>query len=101
MDNLTVRGIVLGILRAYMEPSDRHEKEIDALLPLLQHAPVPAVRDQAAHVSRIWLGLRGRCPIHYRRLMFYRIRHLDQELEKLNQMTRPRRKRGDIHRKAC
>lgn len=88
-----IRGVVLGILRAYSEPNDQHEKEIEALLPLLQCVTEPKVREQAAKCTRLWLGLDGRCPIHYRRLIFYRLRHLDRELENLEKMTRPRKAR--------
>lgn len=89
MDNLTVRGIVLGILNAYSEPNEEHEIEIEMLLPLLQHAPTEPVRQQAAKASRLWLGLKHRCPLHHRRLIFYRLRHLDNALSQLETMTRP------------
>lgn len=93
MDALTVRGIVLGILKAYQTPSEQSEKEIEAILPLLQYAPLPRVREQAAHASRLWLGLRDRCPMHHRRLIYYRLRHLDNALDQLERMTRPVKKK--------
>ena len=93
LDDTTVRGMVLGILEAYSNPSDESEREIEAILPLLQHAPREKVRAQAAHVSRLWLGTKGRCPIHYRRLLFWRLRHLDNALSGLEKMTRPNRRK--------
>lgn len=91
-DHRVVRGIVLHILKAYMHPEDPEaERDIEKALPLLMHADQP-VREQAATVSRLWLGLKQRDPIRYRRLIFYRLRHLDMELERLNQMTRPKKK---------
>jgi len=53
-----IRGIVLGILRAYSEPNEKHEKEIKTLLPLLQCVTEPKVREQASsqvHSALAWL----------------------------------------------
>ena len=93
-DPRVIRGIVLHILKAYSEPSDSNEKEIEDTLPylLLPNVDRP-VRAQAAQVTRLWLGLKHRDPIRHRRLIFYRLRHLDIALEKLNQMTRPKKVR--------
>jgi hypothetical protein len=90
LDDRTVRGIVLGILRAYSQPSEKSENEIEAILPLLQHAPNPNVRNQAATCSRLWMATKGRDPIRYRKLIFYRLRLLDHEIENLEKMTRPK-----------
>jgi hypothetical protein len=92
IDDKTTRGIVLAVLRAYGEPSEQSEKQIEGILPLLQHAVRPEVRAQAAKASRLWLGTKFRDPIRYRRLMFYRLRHLDNALNDLEKMTRPRKK---------
>lgn len=91
LDRRVVRGIVLHILNAYQEPSDENEAEIEKVLPLLQSAD-RLVRDQAAKASRLWMGLKQRCPLHHRRLIFYRLRHLDNALSQLEKMTRPKRK---------
>lgn len=91
LDKLTTRSVVLGLLKAYSEPSEESEKEIEAILPLLQYSASSEVRDQAAHVTRLWLGLQGRCGHCHPRLVHYRLHHLDNELEKLNQMTTPKK----------
>lgn len=91
-DPRVVRGMVLSILKAYQSPEDPDcEKDIEQILPLLQYAEQP-IRNQAAAVTRIWLGLKHRDPIRFRRLIFYRLRHLDNELSRLERMTRPEAK---------
>jgi hypothetical protein len=84
------RGLVLRILEAYQCPSDEHEKDIEQMLTLLVHS-LPETREQAARVSRLWLGLKDRDPIRHRRLIYYRLRHLDNELSRLEALTRPKK----------
>ena len=94
IDERTTRGIVLWILKSYGEPSAKTEKEIEASLPMLRLSRDPVVRMQAAHASRLWMGLRDRDPIRHERLIFYRLRHLDNALNDLERMTRPKRKKA-------
>jgi hypothetical protein len=91
-DPRILRGIVLHILNAYQDPSDENEREIDETLPLLLLERFgPKVTEQAGRITRLWLGLKQRDPIKHRRLIFYRLRHLDNELSKLERMTRPKK----------
>jgi hypothetical protein len=89
---IVVRGLVLHLLAQYQEPSEKSEKEIEKVLPLLYLAE-PKVRAQAAHASRLWMGTKDRCPVHYRRLLFYRLRHLDNALDQLERMTRLKKRK--------
>jgi hypothetical protein len=92
-DPRILRGIVLHILDQYQRPEDpKAEHEIEETLPLLQleRFGLP-VREQAARITKIWLGLKGRDPLKHRRLIFYRLRHLDNELSELERMTRPKK----------
>ena len=93
VDPRVIRGIVLHILAAYIEPSAQNEKEIEGLLPLLFRAD-PTVRDQAVQVARLWLGLKHRNPISNRRLIYYRLRHLDNALSELELATRPKKEKN-------
>lgn len=90
LDPRFARGLILRILEAYQEPSEEHEKDIEQMLTLLVHA-LPETREQAARVSRLWLGLKHRDPLRHRRLIYYRLRHLDNQLAELERMTRPKK----------
>lgn len=94
IDARTTRGIVLAVLRAYADPGKKSEKEIEGVLPLLQHCPRPEVRATAAHASRMWMGTFHRDPVRHRRLIFYRLRRLDAALEELERLTRPKQKKA-------
>ena len=94
LNDIRVRGLVLGILRAYANPCLDSQEQIETILPVLRTAPRPKVRELAGHISGMFLGLQGRCPCCYKKLLDYRLRHLDRAIEELDRITKPKRKRA-------
>ena len=93
LTDLRIRGLTLGLLRAYASPSPQSQEEIETILPVLRTAPRPKVRELAGHISGMFLGLQGRCPCCLKRLIDYRLRHLDRAIEELDRITKPKRKK--------
>lgn len=96
LNKIKTRGLVLGILRAYANPGPQSQADIERILPVLRQAPRQDVRDLAGHISGMFLGLQGRCPCCYKRLIDYRLRHLDRAVEQLDEMTRPKKKKRKV-----
>jgi hypothetical protein len=85
LDDKTVRGIVLAIIRAYR---DINEAEFEETTVLLQHAPSEEVRKEAAATLRIWVGTKEMDRATHSKLIRYRLRLVDEGVQRLEVQTR-------------
>lgn len=85
LDNKTVRGIVLALIRHYR---DINEIEFEETIALLQSAPSDEVREEAAAITRIWGGVKGQDAMINRRLVRHRLRLIDDGVQRLEVLTR-------------
>ena len=85
LDDKTVRGIVLALIRHYR---DINETEFEETIALLQHAPSDEVRKEATTITGIWEGIKGQDATVNRRLVRHRLRLIDDGVQRLEVMTR-------------
>ena len=85
LDDKTVRGIVLALIRHYR---DINEEEFEQTIALLQHAPSDEVRAEAAAITRIWEGVKGRDATVNPKLIRHRLRLIDDGVQRLEVLTR-------------
>ena len=85
LDNKTVRGIVLALIRHYR---DINETEFEETIALLQHAPSDEVRKEAETVIGIWTGIKDLDATEHPRLVRHRLRLIDDGVQRLEVLTR-------------
>jgi hypothetical protein len=85
LDDKTVRGIVLAIIRAYR---NINEIEFEETMALLQHAPSEEVRLEAEATTKIWLTTKDQDALLHPRLVRHRLRLVDDGVQRLEVLTR-------------
>jgi hypothetical protein len=85
LDSKTVRGIVLALIKHY---ADVNELEFEETIALLQSAPDDSVRAEAESITRIWEGAKPLDPTTHSKLMRYRLRLIDDGVQRLEVLTR-------------
>ena len=85
LDNKTVRGIILALIKHYR---DINEKEFEETIPLLQSAPNEQVRLEAALILAIWTGIKDLDATIHPKLIRHRLRLIDDGVQRLEVLTR-------------
>ena len=85
LDDRTIRGIVLALIKHYR---DINELEFEQTIALLQSAPSADVREKAAEVTGIWVGLKDLDASINPKLVRHRLRLIDDGVQRLEVLTR-------------
>jgi hypothetical protein len=85
LDDRTIRGIVLALIKNYR---DINEAGFEETISLLQHAPSDEVRTEAATITETWNTTKDLDPMTHPRLTRNRRRLIDDGVQRLEVLTR-------------